>query len=95
MKTEKLNNLMTNQQPTQFNHLINQTNLDDRTEQFVWTIAQAADERQASDIVILNVKDISYLSDYFVIATGFSKTQVRAIADAIEKKLHKNFRSSR
>ncbi|MBD2442665.1 ribosome silencing factor [Dolichospermum sp. FACHB-1091] len=48
------------------------------------TIAQAALDRKAIGIVLLNVAEISYLSDYFVIMTGYSKVQVRAIADAIE-----------
>jgi ribosome-associated protein len=30
------------------------------------------------------VAEISYLSDYFVMMTGYSKVQVRAIADAIQ-----------
>ncbi|MGA1621448.1 MAG: ribosome silencing factor [Synechocystis sp.] len=57
------------------------------TEHLVWTIAQAADERKAGDMVILKVTDVSYLADYFVISTGFSRTQVRAIADNVEKQV--------
>ncbi|MBE9242292.1 ribosome silencing factor [Synechocystis salina] len=57
------------------------------TEHLVWTIAQAAEERKAGDLVILKVTDVSYLADYFVISTGFSRTQVRAIADNIEKQV--------
>ncbi|MDB9528325.1 ribosome silencing factor [Oscillatoria sp. CS-180] len=43
-------------------------------------IAQAADERKGGDIRILKVSDVSYIADYFVIVTGFSSAQVRAIA---------------
>jgi ribosome-associated protein len=57
------------------------------TEHLVWTIAQAADERKAGDLVILKVTEVSYLADYFVISTGFSRTQVRAIADNVEKQV--------
>jgi ribosome-associated protein len=49
------------------------------------TLAEAADDRKGADILILNVRDVSYLTDYFVIATGFSRTQVRAVADAMQK----------
>jgi ribosome-associated protein len=49
------------------------------------TLAEAADDRKGADILILNVRDVSYLTDYFVIATGFSRTQVRALADAMQK----------
>ncbi|MBE9076111.1 ribosome silencing factor [Romeria aff. gracilis LEGE 07310] len=48
------------------------------------TIAQAADDRKAGDIAILQTGDVSYLADYFVIVTGFSNVQVRAIARSIE-----------
>ena len=50
-------------------------------------IAEAADDRKGSDIVILRVSEVSYLADYFVIVTGFSHVQVRAIARAIEEKV--------
>lgn len=58
-----------------------------RSGQLALTIAQAADDRKAADIVLLRVEEVSYLTDYFVIGTGFSKTQVRAIAQSIEEKV--------
>lgn len=54
-------------------------------------IARGADERKADNIVLLNVEDVSYLADYFVIMTGFSKVQVRAIAGAIEQAVEEKF----
>lgn len=47
-------------------------------------IAQAADDRKGGDIALLNVEDVSYLADYFVVITGFSNVQVRAISHSIE-----------
>ena len=62
----------------------------DESYQLARTVAEAADDRKGGDIVLLNVSDISYISDYFVIATGYSNVQVRAIArtieDAVEEK---------
>lgn len=58
----------------------------DPTVKLVQSIAQAADERKGGDITILRVTDVSPLADYFVIVTGFSKVQVRAIANSIEEK---------
>ncbi|NJR65247.1 MAG: ribosome silencing factor, partial [Leptolyngbyaceae cyanobacterium CRU_2_3] len=52
--------------------------------QLAMTIAQAADDRKGSDIVLLQVADVSYIADYFVLVTGLSSNQVRAIARAIE-----------
>ncbi|MBW4616517.1 MAG: ribosome silencing factor [Desmonostoc vinosum HA7617-LM4] len=51
------------------------------------TIAEAASDRKAGDILLLRVADVSYLADYFVMMTGYSRVQVRAIAQAIEDKV--------
>ena len=57
---------------------------EDTALELALTIAHAADERKGGNIRVLKVTDVSYLSDYFVIATGFSTAQVRAIARSIE-----------
>jgi ribosome-associated protein len=72
----------------------NNQNLEELTQRLVQAIAQAADDRKAADIVVLKVVGISYLTDYFVMATGFSRTQVRAISDAIEEKVAKEFQKN-
>ena len=54
-------------------------------------IADAADDKKAQDIVLLKVTDISYLADYFVIVTGFSRTQLKAIAESIEEKIEEKY----
>lgn len=64
---------------------------DQQTQTLAHTIAQAADDRKADNIVLLKVTDVCYLTDYFVIITGFSRTQVRAIAEAIETKVAQLF----
>jgi ribosome-associated protein len=47
----------------------------------------AALEKKAKDLVILNVREISAFADYFIICSGTSDRQVRAIAAAIQEKL--------
>lgn len=54
------------------------------------TMAEAADDRKAKDIVILKVTDVSYLADYFVIVSGLSMPQLRAIANTIEQQVEDN-----
>jgi ribosome-associated protein len=49
--------------------------------------ARAAASKQAADIVILDVRDVIVITDYFVIATGGTQRQVRTIVDAVEKAL--------
>ena len=60
-------------------------------EQLARDIAEAADDKKAEDLVLLKVSEVSYLTDYFVIATGFSTTQIKAICDAIEQKIEEKY----
>jgi ribosome-associated protein len=51
------------------------------------SIASLALEKKGKDIILLNVRKISDFADYFVIVTGDSDVQIKAISDHIEKKL--------
>lgn len=57
----------------------------------VRTIAQAAADRKGGDLTVLSVGAVSTLADYFVIVTGFSKVQVRAIASSIADQVEEGF----
>ncbi|UCD35150.1 MAG: ribosome silencing factor [Nitrospiraceae bacterium] len=41
--------------------------------------------KKARDTVILELKDLSSIADYFVICSGDNPAQIRAIADAIDE----------
>ncbi|MEH2193967.1 MAG: ribosome silencing factor [Nostoc sp.] len=60
---------------------------EDESGKLAATIAAAASDRKAGEILLLKVAEVSYLADYFVMMTGYSKAQVRAIAQAIEGKV--------
>lgn len=47
---------------------------------------KAADDKRAEDILVLNMKGISLIADYFVICHGNSDKQVQAIAREIREK---------
>ena len=49
--------------------------------------AQAALEKKAYDLVVLQVEHLSSIADYFLIATGRSDVQVRAIVRGIEERM--------
>jgi ribosome-associated protein len=49
--------------------------------------AEIADEKKATDIRILDVAKILVITSYFVIATGESRKQLQAIAEAIHARL--------
>jgi len=48
-------------------------------------IAQFSLDKQAKDVVILDVAKISSLCDYFVICSGESAAQVKAICDNVQR----------
>jgi ribosome-associated protein len=47
----------------------------------------AALDRKGSDLLVLNLSEISSFADYFVICSATSDRQAQAIADAIEERL--------
>ena len=48
---------------------------------------QAIDSKKGENIQVIGVSDLTILADYFIIATGTSTTQVKALADEVEYKL--------
>jgi ribosome-associated protein len=74
-------------QPATVNDVAPAASADEDALKLAYAIAAAADERKAGNITILQVGDVSYLADYFVVATGFSAVQVRAITRSIEATL--------
>lgn len=56
--------------------------------------AQAAYDKKAEDIKVLDLCGLSDVCDYFVIATGLNNRQVDSIVDAIEEKVQKTYRET-
>lgn len=50
-------------------------------------IARLVLDKKASDAVVLEMKEITSFTDYFVICSGESTTQVRTIAEYVAEKL--------
>ena len=48
---------------------------------------EAALEKQATDILMLDIRPVSYYADYFVICSADSERQIHAICDAVEDAL--------
>ena len=49
--------------------------------------AVAADAKNGQDILILDVTSMTTIADYFLICSGTSTPQLRAIADEVERQL--------
>lgn len=52
--------------------------------------AKALSEKKAEDILIVNVSDQTVMCSYFVIGSGKSTTQVRALGDNVEERIKKD-----
>ena len=50
---------------------------------------KALDDKKGKEIKVLYTADQTTLADYFIICTGTSNTQVRALADAVEDAMTK------
>lgn len=50
-------------------------------------IVAALSDKKAKDIKVLNISGITIIADYFVICSGSSTTQVKALTDEVEFKL--------
>ena len=60
-------------------------NLDSRGKALL--IAQLAADKKASDVVVLDMEGLTSFTDFFVVCSGSSTTQVKAIADNIVETL--------
>ncbi len=54
-----------------------------------FAVAQAALDKKAYDLVILEVEHLSSVADYFIIATGRSDVQVQAIVRGIQERMER------
>lgn len=57
----------------------------DRARQLALAAARIAEETRGTDIRILDLRGLTDVFDYFVVATGSSRRQLHAMADEIEK----------
>jgi ribosome-associated protein len=53
---------------------------------------EAALDKQALDITVLNLGGSGAFADYFVLCSGSSGPQIQAIGEAVEERLHRNGR---
>jgi len=60
-------------------------------EELAEKIASFLLDKKAKDIKIINLKGKTIVSDYFVVCSATSTTQVRALADYVDEKLSKEY----
>ena len=47
-------------------------------------IVKALSDKKAQNIELIDISEVSQLADYFIICSGTSSTQVKALADEVE-----------
>jgi ribosome-associated protein len=50
------------------------------------TIVNALEEKKAENIVLLDIKELTAFTDYFIICTGTSNRMLNALADGVSEK---------
>lgn len=64
---------------------------DITSDKFASMVARVLDDRQAKDIKILNISNISVLADYFVICSSDSATHVKSLTGYVREKVKETF----
>lgn len=54
----------------------------------VRTVCRALEDKKGEDIKIINISQISVLADYFIITNGSNDSQVRALVENVDEKMH-------
>ena len=57
--------------------------------ELTYEIAKLLDSKKGEDIKAIKVKELTSISDYFIIASGANVPQVKAMSDEVEEKLSK------
>lgn len=57
--------------------------------------AKTADNNRGQDVVVLDVRKLTSMFDYFVIASGTSRRQIHAMSEEIDDKLEKELGDQR
>jgi ribosome-associated protein len=63
------------------------TNKKDSLRPDIRAAIEAAQEKQAAEVTLLDLEGLGAFTDYFLLCTGFSSPQVVAICDEIERRL--------
>lgn len=63
--------------------------LMEHSKEMVKLAVQALQDKKGEDVKIIDIREVSVLADYFIIASGSNGNQVQAMADNVEEMLGK------
>lgn len=58
--------------------------------ELVKKVVEALEDKKAEDISVIDIKEISTIADYFIIANGSNTNQLTAMQDAVDETMYKN-----
>ena len=59
-------------------------------QQMIENAVSGLEDKKGEDIKVIDISEVSPISDYFVLATGSNRNQVQAMADSVVEKMHKS-----
>jgi ribosome-associated protein len=61
----------------------------DQSKEMVKLAIEALEDKKGEDVRVIDIRNVTVLADYFVIASGSNVNQVQAMADSVEEALGK------
>ena len=58
-------------------------------ETMIKTSVDALEDKKGEDIKVIDISEVSPITDCFILASGSNRSQVQAMADAVSEKMHK------
>ncbi len=52
--------------------------------------AEALEDKKAEDIKVIDIREVSSIADYFIIANGSNQNQLSAMQDAVDEAMYKS-----
>jgi ribosome-associated protein len=60
------------------------------TNEMVKMIYEALDNKKAMDIKVVDIRNVSVMADYFIVASGDNQNQLMAMQNEVDKTMHEN-----
>jgi ribosome-associated protein len=64
---------------------------EEKVREIVFAAGELCLEKKATDVVVLDIRKITQMTDYFLIAGGFTDIQVRAVSEHVVDMLRENY----
>mgnify|MGYP003554392001 CR=1 FL=1 len=58
--------------------------------QMIQSAVEGLEDKKGEDIKIIDISEVSPISDYFVLASGSNRSHIQAMSDSVLEKMHKS-----